>query len=119
MVRQRSYNARASERRTPCVREPGRDHDLSVQRTMHRALVCDLEQLRPRDVVEWSLQTDDPLDPVDATFPGLALGAVGGVDFLVPQVDSYALERKLLGIGVRANRHRRARAERRGQKIVW
>ena len=67
---------------------------------MHRAAVRDLEQLRPLRLVERALEADHPLDAVDLALARLAVGAVGGVDLVVLQLDLDALERQALQVGV-------------------
>ena len=85
---------------------------------MHRAAVRDLEQLRPLRRVERALEPDHPLDPVDLALARLAVGAVGGVDLVVLQLDLDALERQALQVGVEPHRHRGAAAERGEQQVV-
>jgi len=69
---------------------------------MHRTLVGDFQELRPCRRVERAFQLDRAFDAIDAPFARLAVAAVAGVDFFVPQVDADALERKLSCVRIRA-----------------
>ena len=60
-----------------------------------------------------------PLDPVDLSHLGLALGAIDRVNLRVVQRHGYALEWPAFGARVERDRHRRARAKRGQEKIVW
>src|SRR5579871_864499 len=94
------------------------DIDLRLQRAVHRAFVGDLQQPCALLGIEVAIERDGALDVVDHAFLGLTGGAIGGVDAAVPQAHRGLLERQLLALGIKAQRHRRAGAEPGEQKIV-
>jgi hypothetical protein len=60
-----------------------------------------------------------PLNPVEQAFLCLAVGTVGGVYLRVPKPYCHMLERPAFAPRVHRDRHRRAGAEGREQKVVW
>ena len=54
---------------------------------MHRAFVGNLQKPRALLGSEIALKRDGPLDVIDLALLGFALGAIGGVDFVVTQTD--------------------------------
>src|SRR5687768_6611404 len=59
------------------------DVDLGLERAVHRALVRDLQELRPLLAVQRPLELDRSLDAIDLADLRLALGTVLGVHLLV------------------------------------
>jgi len=82
---------------------------------MDRTLVGDLQQLGAHAGVEIALKRDRPLDAIEHAFLGLAGFAIGRVDLAVLQCNRDAAKRQRFAIGVKAQSHRRAGAERREQ----
>ena len=54
---------------------------------MHRAFVGDFQKSRALFGRQIALERDDTIDMVDLAFFSFALGAVAGVDFLMPEAD--------------------------------
>src|SRR5262249_2588900 len=92
--------------------------DFRVQRAMHRALVGDLHHARALLRRKIAFETDLAVDAVDLAFLGLALGAIGRVDLVVLEQHRDARERDLLQVGIEADGHGGAGAERSEQILV-
>src|SRR5438309_5568067 len=85
---------------------------------MDRATVGDFHKLGPLFGCERAGELNLPLDPIDFPYLGLAIGAIGRVNFRVVQRNRYILEWPPLSSRIERDRHRRAGAERGEEKIV-
>lgn len=85
---------------------------------MDGALICNFEELRSLFGCQWTGKMDVSLDAIKHSLFGFALGAIGGVDFRVSQIDSNILERPPFASGVHADGHRSAGPQGGKQKIV-
>ena len=85
---------------------------------MYRALAGDLEELRALLIAQRTVEFDCKLDRIDPPFFGFAPGAIVGVDPRVLKPSCDASERQTLPLGIHREGHRRARPQRRKQKIV-
>ena len=96
------------------VRLRARVHNLNatLQRLLHGASVRYREKALFLLVRKRTNQLEPTLETADAHLLRLAMLAVGLVHACRAELHDYALERPLLAIGVHAERHRRAGAER-------
>ena len=94
------------------------DLDLRLQRARDRAAVGDVEEALALLGRQRAVQRDLDAEAMDEAGLGDAVGAVLGVLAVVRDADVDAFERKLLALGVELQRHRRAAAERRRQRVV-
>src|SRR5918999_889746 len=78
---------------------------------MYRALAGDLEELGALLIAQRTVEIDPP-------FFGFAPGAIVGVDPRVSKPSCDASEGQTLPLGIHREGHRRARPQRRKQKIV-
>jgi hypothetical protein len=85
---------------------------------MDRTLVRNLQQSQFLHIGQRPREMNVPLDAVEHAFPGLAIGAIGGVNFRVPQLDGDVFERPGFSPSVHRHSHRSTRAERGKQQIV-
>jgi len=60
---------------------------------MDGAFICNFEQLRSLFIGQWSCKMNIPLNPIQHAFFGLALGAIGSMNFCVSQIYGNLLER--------------------------
>ena len=78
---------------------------LRCQRPVHRTLVGNLHEFRALLGVEIAFERDHPLDMIEQAFLGLALRAIGGVDAIVAKPYFNPLQRQLLLVGIKPQRH--------------
>src|SRR5207245_225361 len=94
------------------------DIDVRRERLMGRASVGDFHSLGPLFARQGAGKLTLPLDPIDLSYLGFAIGAIGRVNFRVVQRNRYILEWPPLSSRIERDRHRRAGAERGEEKIV-
>ena len=82
------------------------NNDLGAERSPHRALVGDFEQLRSLCIVKEPHQLDLPFDLIEHPDLGLAIFAVPRVDPRVPEPNRHGFERPLLSSRVKSDGHR-------------
>ena len=75
---------------------------------MDRTLIYNLEQLRSLFGSQCASKVNVPLDAIQHSLLGFALGAIGGVDPRVSQIDSNLLERPSFPPSVHPNGDRSA-----------
>src|SRR5579863_2003740 len=86
--------------------------------SMHRTLVRDLHQPGFLFFRQRACEMNFPLDAVQLASTRFAVGAIGGVDFRVPQMNGDVLKRPGLAASVHRHGHGRARAQSGEQQIV-
>jgi hypothetical protein len=83
-----------------------------------RTFICDLEQLRSLFRRQFASKVNIPLDAIQHSLFGFALGAIQGVDLRVPQIDRKFLERPCFPASVHPNRNRSAGPQSGKEKII-
>src|SRR4029077_20239524 len=94
--------------------------DINFRRkgSMDRALVCNLKKFGTLFIRQWPYKMNVAFDSIKHSFFGFAFGAIGGVDFRVPQMNRNFLERPSFATSIHPHGHRGTCSQGGKQKIV-
>src|SRR6266849_2505790 len=84
------------------------DINFRGEGSVDRTFICNLEQLRSLFRRQFASKVNVPLDAIQHSLLGFALGAIKSVDLRVPQIDRNFLERPSFPASVHPNRNRSA-----------
>ena len=85
---------------------------------MDRALVCNLKKFGTLFIRQRPTKMNVAFDSIEHSFFGFAFGAIGGVDFRVPQMNRNFLERPSFAASIHPYGHRSTCTQSGEQQIV-